>query len=292
MTAADARTVLRDYDLRNNRAIVRSAVYDASGWAAADSGALLAADAFRTTAARLDHLKGDPRPVTHQLVRSWIGADDGQGAWMLAQFSEPVKGSGPADLGGFDANAAGLTGWRLSSDVATFDVARLPAPLSRPAASTTAQRSRAAVVAGQVATSVETGDRAAFGYVYSTFPTLLQRFDSGIETRTTYRCYVFGSHTDRATTTSLAGTPSLRMLRAQQATVAVVTLDCDTTLASPGHRYVYDSPGEAAALEHRFVPVATLAVPKALQVLVVIPDTGRPSIVAADESTVFARSRR
>lgn len=292
LSTAQLAAVFADYDRRNNPALLRANRFDPTGWADADTGPVLANDEFGTAVEKAargtkDEFE-DSKPFRHHPVASvgGTGDPDGLGPWLVA--TTKAGESGPGSDEQFLKVMTGGTGtsnWKMFASMQRDTLVSLPKNL--PAGSSTrldpATKQRLANTASDVVYALGNGNVDAFAQALS-----IQRLrTSGIRTsypealagQISYQCWGWGdkSRTNAATAT-LVGTQALRSQRVAGGVVALLSLDCDWSITGA---VTMDAP-VAKVLHLRPGPSDSVRRPASVQLLLVLPDHGKPSIAGSD----------
>ncbi|NHN55911.1 hypothetical protein G9U51_09005 [Calidifontibacter sp. DB0510] len=309
LSVAQANAVLTDYDRRNNAAIKKAASYDPSGWASADTGVLLASDRRQTAIAKALTRKEPPVALRSTATAAYggVGPTDTQGTWALIVGKQTMTNPTPSSSA--SSSPAGreyltlqpgqsTAGWTAFGSVwSPADAPALPKPVTTaPAPLTAPQRQTMANAVSNAAYAVSNGGTSDFGYAavikqiraFGWGDSVAQKDRAAANSN--YQCAGWGdAKRTPATTATLLGTPAVRTLRAQGATLGLVSLDCDQTLTAPD--------GQRITLDPRIATVDGVKLPTgrevtlraAVQLLLVVPDQGKPAIVAGRVGYVLPR---
>ncbi|MBK6301875.1 MAG: hypothetical protein IPF40_12845 [Actinomycetales bacterium] len=92
-----AQQILRDYNVRNNPAIVASAAGDPTGWKAADTGITLEQDLFGTVDARVNKTLKPASPFDFTPKELIVASPEGAyPRWAVIEFGESERAGGTA----------------------------------------------------------------------------------------------------------------------------------------------------------------------------------------------------
>ncbi|GAB3585462.1 hypothetical protein [Calidifontibacter terrae] len=303
LNASGVKAILADYDRRNNPAIARSATGDDSGWAAADSGGVLAADRYQTAAAAAMAQKVEGKPQTSVADAFREGAD-GQGRWLLTSHTRSSKDEKGKIVTVTDYHAlvpgSGSAGWKVFLSSGAYGASRLPAGLpaglsgaASGAESGAVDQPRKQAVANSIDNALYAlgnGNTADFAFAGPLTEARSYGFNTAENVTSTYDCAGWGD-TSRADakTAPIIGTPAVRLMQGKAATVAAVTLDCDWSAAAPDGQVMWLHPGIAKLMKLPAAKVHSMNRPVVLQLVVVVPDSGKPSVIGADVDYLLPR---
>ena len=298
---------MADYDKRNSAAITRAGApaYDDTAWAAVDTDTVLAEDVFATRvkkakkeAPALQQSEGYAQDVT-AVHGGAMRSADGQGRWALLDLgTETSEGETWRAVAAIvPSTPAGS--WKLSASMG--GPAQIPIPKATPGAVLTAPQRQ------QLANMVPTVVRAIYVGNYDDFQqngliTTLRRRTNAEETpgdkatlgwAGTTDCRPWGTPkgTD-ASTAKVVGTPALRVLRAQSATLGVLNLDCEVTVQdADGDRKIKlekayaTAEGDDGSFKERYVRRFVVSL------LISTPDQGKPVVIASSGAYAVPHGR-
>ncbi|WP_196804489.1 hypothetical protein [Cellulomonas sp. URHD0024] len=279
ITHDEISPMLRDYDARNNAAIaLADTQLDPSGWAAADSGAVLRIDEFETAYARAAGAVTSPHTLTTTPQQLYAPAFDGYLRWFMAAVTMTPGGEAEADQGQrllvFEQQTA-QDAWRMDTAM------DLPgaAPESRDAGSTAS--------AAQVAAA----RRALEGiqaYLGTGVPTTIQPDQSLNEFQSApYDQTKPGLVGEPQTITPFRGQDgsddSVRVVRVEGGALAILTFEYHRrfTVEKRGDAIWLDDPVLAKTLHQEGKRVSVVA-SGVLFVAVLLPDGGPPQVLTSD----------
>ncbi len=162
-----AQQILRDYNVRNNPAIVASAAGDPTGWKAADTGITLEQDLFGTVDARVNKTLKPASPFDFTPKELIVASPEGAyPRWAVIEFGESERAGGTASP---SATASASPADRRVVGVFVQPVADAPwlmenhITVPRPATSVTAREASAAESADARAALQRALDYLTFG---------------------------------------------------------------------------------------------------------------------------------
>ena len=162
-----AQQILRDYNVRNNPAIVASAAGDPTGWKAADTGITLEQDLFGTVDARVNKTLKPASPFDFTPKELIVASPEGvYPRWAVIEFGESERAGGTASP---SATASASPADRRVVGVFVQPVADAPwlmenhITVPRPATSVTAREASAAESADARAALQRALDYLTFG---------------------------------------------------------------------------------------------------------------------------------
>lgn len=292
ITHADATSIARSYDRRNDVAISKALnpPYDASAWRTVDSGPVLAIDAYDTEKAAFNKSteKGTSAEKT-KLLRAYgssTRSSDGTSPWVLVveqRTGGKSAKTAPAYAGVF---VKGPQGWHMDSSIGGISGIN---PKALPRESTTAptltkvQRQSAANAVPVVVDALTTGNMK-----HVSNPVILKELRTGFQMEgvegfsagATCRPWGTKQGTDPSTAV-VVGSDALRLTRAGTETIAVLNLDCRLD--------VYAQDGGTVRLDKDNAHVEgddgkdkeTLVRRAAMELLFSVPDKGSPTMLGA-----------
>lgn len=289
---AGAAAIVRDYERRNDVAVgeALNPPYDVSAWRAVDSGPILAVDAYDTKKAKLTKSTRAKSPTpsrTPEVLRAYgssTRSSDGQEPWVLVIRHRGATKPGQSQVASAFGYVKGSSGWHLDAAIGGVELQSLPTEGKVVPTLTAGQRQAAADAVPVVVHAVATG---SMKHVANPKPLIGFRKAINADGSKGYLvgadCRPWGTTegTD-AEKATVVGTHALRLTRVGELTLAVLNLDCrlDTYAQDGGQVQV---PKDLARIEGDDGRAKDSLVRRAsLMVLMAIPDSGKPRIIASD----------